>query len=115
MLSGLLISALLAESVHGYAFVARMPGVDNSLLRRDPSLVSRQQPGSAESCPFNPNHTDAVPINAKYPYCGAIGGVPGKQSCPNNLVPAKGDSAHAYKPAGKNDVWSTSRILSRRC
>lgn len=59
MFSTVLISALLAEGVRGYAFVARMPGVDSSLLGRAPQLEARQQPGSAASCPFNPNHTDA--------------------------------------------------------
>lgn len=47
------------------------------------------QAGSAATCPSNPNHKGAVPISAKYPYCGAKNGLPGYQVCVNNLVPAK--------------------------
>ncbi|KAI7541530.1 Cloroperoxidase [Hortaea werneckii] len=61
-------------------------------------------PGSAATCPNNPNHKGAVPISAKYPYCGAKNGLPGFQVCVNNLVPAKGDTAHYYTPPGPNDI-----------
>ena len=36
-----------------------------------------------------PTSNQAAPYTSKYPYCGANNGVPGKQSCPNNYVPAK--------------------------
>lgn len=103
MLSKALIAAALASQVTAWPFVANSVGMDpEEMIRRD-RLVERT-PGDAASCPNNPNHKPAVPISAKYPYCGAKDGVPGKQICNNNLVPAKGDTAHYFQAPGKNDI-----------
>lgn len=80
---------LIAGQASAFPWVSAITGINPLDLDKRGALDSRQQPGSAATCPNNPVHKGAVPISAKYPYCGAIGGVPGKQSCPNNLVPAK--------------------------
>jgi len=79
--------ALLATQATAFPWVARQAGYDPADFKRTPTLIPRQA-GSAATCPNNPTHTPAVPISAKYPYCGAKGGVPGYQVCTNNLVPA---------------------------
>lgn len=79
--------ALLAFAVQASAF----PWVLDTLGKpRDyfGHVEKRQMPGSAATCPNNPNHKGAVPISAKYPYCGAKNGLPGFQVCVNNKVPA---------------------------
>lgn len=101
MYSKLLLATLAVNGAQAFPWVARMPGVDSSLIERD--IVARV-PGDQASCPFNSNHTGAAPYTAAYPYCGASNGVPGKQSCPNNLVPAKGDTAHYFEAPGPNDI-----------
>ncbi|KAK4493742.1 hypothetical protein PRZ48_014927 [Zasmidium cellare] len=103
MFSKALIAASLASQVTAWPFVAESVGMDPELMKRNDRLVERV-PGDAASCPFNPNHTPAVPISDKYPYCGAKDGVPGKQVCDNNLVPANGDTAHYFVAPGKNDI-----------
>ncbi|KAF2167105.1 hypothetical protein M409DRAFT_54310 [Zasmidium cellare ATCC 36951] len=103
MFSKALIAASLASQVTAWPFVAESVGMDPELMKRNDRLVERV-PGDAASCPFNPNHVPAVPISTKYPYCGAKNGVPGKQVCQNNLVPANGDTAHYFVAPGKNDI-----------
>lgn len=93
----ILIAALVGQAV-AYPWVAGLAGVDSSLLRR------QFQPGSAATCPNNPNHPGAAPYSTKYPYCGAKGGLPGVFPCLKNQVPAPGDTAHAYEPPGPNDI-----------
>lgn len=96
MVSKVAVAALIGQAA-AFPWVANMPGVDSSLLRR-------QQPGSAATCPNNPKHAGAAPYNPKYPYCGAKNGLPGVFPCANNLVPAKGDTAHAYVAPGSLDI-----------
>jgi hypothetical protein len=88
MHSSLALVALIASQASAYPWVSDITGINPRDIDRRVALETRQTPGSAATCPNNPVHKGAVPISTKYPYCGAIGGVPGKQSCPNNLVPA---------------------------
>lgn len=104
MHSHLVLAGCFASHVVGYAFVAEVKGVDSSLFQGRSGIERRQQAGTAASCPYNPNHVPAVPISATYPYCGAANGLPGKQSCPNNYVPAAGDTAHEWTAPGPNDI-----------
>lgn len=97
------VVAALAGQALAFPWVASHVGMDPREMAKRDSLVERQDPGS-NVCPFNPNHQGAVPYNPKYPYCGAINGAPGFQVCANNLVPAKGDTAHAWQAPGKNDI-----------
>lgn len=88
--------ALAAELVAAFPFVARQPGVDTSLLKR-------QQPGSAAACPFNPNHVPAPGIQAPYFYNNATNGLPGAGQG-GYQVPAPGDTAHQFVAPGPNDI-----------
>lgn len=96
MISKLAIAAVVGQAA-AFPWVATMPGVDSSLFKR-------QAPGSAAACPTNPNHKGAVPYNPKYPYCHAKDGLPGVFPCNNNLVPANGDTAHAWTAPGPLDI-----------
>lgn len=97
----ILIAALSLPAL-AYPFVPTLAGVDSALLQRRHLRV--RQAGSAASCPNNPNHMAAVPISSEYPYCGALNGIPGKQYCENNFVPAEGDTAHYYEAPGPLDI-----------
>lgn len=106
----LLSAALVAESVMAFPFVARMPGVDSSLLAGSKDhLRARQQvgtgAGSAALCPYNPpsNHVAAAPISSQYPYNNAVNGLPGSGKG-GYQVPAPGDTAHAFVAPGPNDI-----------
>jgi len=102
MYTPLVVVLLLAKHATAFPWVSNVQGVDSSLFRRN--YLDRRTPGDAASCPYNPNHQYAVPINDRYNYCGAIGGLPGRQTCVNNLVPAAGDTAHYFTPPGPNDI-----------
>lgn len=98
--------ALAAEAVTAFPFVARMPGVDSSLL--EGAKVARQQsggsnPGGPASCPNNPNHVPAPGITTKYPYNNAKNGKPGNGKG-GYQVPAPGDTAHQFVAPGANDI-----------
>ena len=81
------LATLFAAQVSAFPWVLDTIGQPRDYFGRQ----ERRQamPGSAATCPNNPNHKGAVPISAKYPYCGAKNGLPGFQVCVNNLVPAK--------------------------
>lgn len=96
----ILILTLAAQSVFPFPFVAEIPGVDSSLLRKD-SRSSNEKRQS--TCPFNSVHPGAAPYNAKYPYTGARNGLPGTGKG-GILVPAAGDTAHAFEAPGPNDI-----------
>ncbi|EME80673.1 uncharacterized protein MYCFIDRAFT_98841, partial [Pseudocercospora fijiensis CIRAD86] len=72
---------------------------DGESLTRDVERRDDQQ-----TCGFNPNHVPAQGITTQYPYCGAKYPLPGTQVCTNNLVPAKGDTAHAYMKPKSTDI-----------
>lgn len=94
---------LAAEAVSAFPFVARMPGVDSSLLPRQQSGGSN--PGGPDNCPYTPwsQHKPAVGISDKYPYNGAKNGLPGK-GVGGYKVPADGDTAHQFVAPGKGDI-----------
>lgn len=82
-----------------FPFVAEMPGVDTSLLLKARASKDKRQ----SSCPFNSVHPGAAPYNADYPYTGAQNGLPGTGKG-GILVPAAGDTAHAFEAPGPNDI-----------
>lgn len=96
----ILASLLTAQSVLAFPFVAETPGVDSSLFRKA-KRVSHEKRQS--SCPFNSVHPGAAPYNASYPYTGAQNGLPGTGKG-GILVPAPGDTAHAFEAPGANDI-----------
>lgn len=96
----ILILTVAAQSVFPFPFVAEISGVDSSLLRKD-SRSSNEKRQS--TCPFNSVHPGAAPYNAKYPYTGARNGLPGTGKG-GILVPAAGDTAHAFEAPGPNDI-----------
>ncbi|KAF2649262.1 Cloroperoxidase [Lophiostoma macrostomum CBS 122681] len=88
--------------VSGYTFISTQPGIRNS------HLLARQQPGGnlpggAASCPFNPNHVPAVPVNAEFNYNGAISGLPGRGTG-GYQVPAPNDTAHQFIAPTDQDI-----------
>ena len=96
----ILASFLAAHSILAFPFVAETPGVDSSLFRKA-NRVSRGKRQS--SCPFNQDHPGAAPYNANYPYTGAQNALPGTGKG-GILVPAPGDTAHAFEAPGPNDI-----------
>ena len=96
----ILASLLATHSVLAFPFVAETPGVDSSLFRK----ANRVSHGKRQSsCPFNSVHPGAAPYNAKYPYTGAQNALPGTGKG-GILVPAPGDTAHAFEAPGPNDI-----------
>jgi hypothetical protein len=98
---------LSASAVSAYPWVANQPGVDSTLLPRNRN-VKRQSSNTGYdyapgTCPFNANHQPAAPYNSKYPYTGARNGAPGSGKG-GILVPADGDTAHAFQAPGPNDI-----------
>ncbi|MCJ1383102.1 hypothetical protein MMC17_006215 [Xylographa soralifera] len=91
----------MAQVTAAFPWVANMPGVDSSLLGRRSAPTKRQS--DQATCPFNTNHQGAAPYNSKYPYTGAQNGSPGTQ-VGGILVPATGDTAHAFTAPGANDI-----------
>ena len=93
--------AIMAQVTAAFPWVANMPGVDSSLLGRRSAPMKRQS--DQATCPFNTNHQGAAPYNSKYPYTGAQNGLAGTQTG-GILVPATGDTAHAFTAPGANDI-----------
>ncbi|MCJ1294038.1 hypothetical protein MMC34_005595 [Xylographa carneopallida] len=91
----------MAQVTAAFPWVANMPGVDSSLLGRRSAPMKRQS--DQATCPFNTNHQGAAPYNSKYPYTGAQNGLAGTQQG-GILVPATGDTAHAFTAPGPNDI-----------
>jgi len=98
--------ALSVEAVVAFPFVAKLPGVDSSLLRnvRRESHDRRQQSGGANpggplTCPNNPHHAPAAGITAQYPYNNAKNGAAGNGKG-GYQVPAPGDDAHKFIAPG---------------
>lgn len=95
--------ALAASTVSAFPWVANQDGVDSSLYSSR-KVARTGNGGLPGTCPFNAQHPGAAPITAKYPYCSAKNGLPGKFPCTNNIVPAPGDTAHAFTAPGPNDI-----------
>ena len=91
---------LNAYSILAFPFIAEMPGVDSSLLRSADRVSSEKR---QTTCPFNSVHPGAAPYNASYPYTGAQNGLPGTGKG-GILVPAVGDTAHAFEAPGPDDI-----------
>ncbi|KUJ12795.1 Cloroperoxidase [Mollisia scopiformis] len=91
----------LAGLATAFPFIAKQPGIQNT------HLLLRQQsgsgPGSAATCPFNPNHQDAIPVSDEYPYNSAINGSAGK-GIGGYLVPAPGDPDHQFIAPTDQDI-----------
>jgi len=97
-----LIPSIFIASASAFPWVARMPGVDSSLLpKRQQSGGSN--PGGPATCPFNSDHKPAAAFNSKYPYNSAQNGLPGK-GIGGYQVPAPGDTAHQFVAPGPNDI-----------
>lgn len=90
----------VVESALAFPFVAEQAGVDSSLFRNAKRAGKEKR---QSSCPFNANHPGAAPYNAEYPYTGAKNGLPGT-GVGGILVPAAGDTAHAFEAPGPNDI-----------
>ena len=92
----------VAGTASAFLWVANLPGVDTSILKRSPQPLVKRQANA--TCPFNPDHPGAAPINPLYPYTGALlDGLPGT-GIGGVQVPAPGDTAHYYTPPGPNDI-----------
>lgn len=93
--------SLLASGAHAFPYVAKQQGVDTSLFRK------RQQPGGGLAdpalCPFNPNHVDAAPVTAEFPYNNARNGRPG-DGRGGFMVPHPDDPDHQFQPATELDI-----------
>ena len=89
----------LITSATAFPFVAHLPGVDSSQLHHTPRTKAKRQ----ASCPFNSNHPGAAPYTDEYPYTGAKNGLAGT-GVGGILVPAAGDTAHAFEAPGADDI-----------
>ena len=100
MYSTILVFALALKHALAFPYVAKLPGVDTSLLHD-----ANQAPNAKRqsSCPFNSIHPGAAPYDATYPYTGAQNGQPGTGKG-GILVPAAGDAAHAFEAPGPDDI-----------
>lgn len=98
-MKGAIVSSLLISGAVAFPFVVDVEGVDSSLIQAERRRIRRQQPGqgpgSAATCPFNPNHVPAAPVTSQYPYNNAKDGKIGNQKG-GYLVPAPGDTAHQF-------------------
>ncbi|KAL3426484.1 hypothetical protein PVAG01_03275 [Phlyctema vagabunda] len=92
----------IADLAVAFPFISDQPGIKNThLLQRQQS--GGNQPGGPVTCPFNPNHEDAVPISNAFPYNGAKGGVPGT-GVGGYQVPAPGDTDHQFVAPTDTDI-----------
>lgn len=99
------VALSLLSGASAFPWVANVPGVDSSALN---TVQRRQQnpqpggPGSPETCPFNPNHVDAVPV-AEGQYNDARGGRKGLERG-GFQVPEPGDDAHRFIAPTSQDI-----------
>lgn len=94
--------SLAADGALAFPWVANVPGVDSSLLKRQ--QTNPGAPGSAQTCPFNPDHPGAAPYSPDYPYTGAKNGMPGTQKG-GVMVPDPNDAAHQFvEPDMSKDI-----------
>lgn len=66
--------------------------------------LEKRQGTTMVGCPYNPDHVPAVPATSKFPYLGAVNGLPATHPVGNIEVPADGDGNHSFKAPGKNDI-----------
>ena len=110
MLRLTLLTALGASVVFAFPWMANIPGIDLSLLKKGQIYqantkrqIETDDKGSAAYCPVNPEHLGAAPFNPLYPYTGAVDGLPGT-GIGGKQVPAPGDEAHYFTPPGDLDI-----------
>ncbi|THV43716.1 hypothetical protein BGAL_1034g00010 [Botrytis galanthina] len=99
-------ATFMVGAVTAFPFVAKMPGVDSSLLYRQ-----KQQQPDTTSCPFNANHIDAPGISDSYPYNGAKNGLAGKGKG-GYQVPAPGDTDHQFIAPKSTDIRGPCPVLN---
>lgn len=96
MSSYLILLSILPSFTLSYPWVARLEGVDTSLLP-----LGRHAERDSPDCPNNPNHIPAVGISDEFPYLGAKNGLPGNGKG-GMLVPAPGDTDHEFRAPDPN-------------
>ncbi|TVY86128.1 Aromatic peroxygenase [Lachnellula willkommii] len=93
---------LMPGLLAAFPFISEQPGIKNThLLKRQQS--GGGQPGGPDTCPFNPNHQDAVPVSDAFPYNGAKGGLPGT-GIGGYQVPAPNDTDHQFVAPTDTDI-----------
>ena len=98
MLFHLFVGFIALPTVISFPWMADMPGVDSTLLKKDHANGKRDA-----ACPNNPNHPGAVPFNPQFPYTGAKDGLPGTQ-IGGVEVPNDNDVAHRFEAPGPLDI-----------
>ncbi|KAK4498625.1 hypothetical protein PRZ48_009135 [Zasmidium cellare] len=98
----LFLALIAAPAALAYPWVARMPGVDSSMLGAR-SQASQFGARDSPQCPNNPNHVPAPLVTDQYPYNGAKNGKPGNGKG-GYLVPAPGDTVHYFQAPGPLDI-----------
>ena len=103
MLKEALLGLIALPTAFSFGWMGELLDSDGSLPSAEERLEKRQGTTMA-GCPYNPNHVPAVPISAKFPYLGAVNGLPATNPVGNIEVPTDGDSAHIFTAPGKNDI-----------
>ncbi|KAM3415203.1 hypothetical protein BST61_g10323 [Cercospora zeina] len=99
------VAISLISGASAFPWVAGVPGVDSSALS---AVQKRQQapqpggPGSPETCPFNANHVDAVPVREGW-YNNARDGRRGNEQG-GFQVPRPDDPDHQFIAPTANDI-----------
>ena len=102
MLKVALLGLIALPTAFSFGWMGEMIGSDGSLPNSDE--LEKRQGTTMAGCPYNPNHVPAAPITSKFPYLGAINGLPATHPVGNIEVPADGDTAHTFTAPGKNDI-----------
>ena len=98
-----LLGLFALPNAFSFPWMGEMLNSDGSLPNAEDELEKRQGTTMA-GCPYNPNHVPAAPITSKFPYLGAINGLPATHPVGNIEVPADDDTAHKFVPPGPNDI-----------
>ena len=98
-----LLGLVALPNVFSFPWMGEILNSDGSLPDAEDELEKRQGTTMA-GCPYNPNHVPAAPITSKFPYLGAINGLPATHPVGNIEVPADADTAHQFVPPGPNDI-----------
>lgn len=98
-----LLGLVAVPNVFSFPWMGEILNSDGSLPNAEDELEKRQGTTMA-GCPYNPNHVPAAPITSKFPYLGAINGLPATHPVGNIEVPTDGDTAHQFTAPGPNDI-----------
>jgi len=106
MYPSILLLAALAGSTNAYAWMADMKP-------NEPAVPLDKR---AATCPIHLTRKGAAPYSAQYPsaYTGAKNGLPGTGKG-GVLVPAAGDTAHAYSAPSSSDIRGPCPALNLVC